>query len=142
MYFLSAISFRIRTYGDSTYVRTYFLSAISFHIRTYGDSIYVQTPTPHPYYDSVPLHKHQLFHWGFAVIGGFQLLEQMLVSSPAKKYLYTDSVTEILRRRSCDGDRATFSTETHTVTPIKTRFFTHTVTLSKRAFLELLGISS
>ena len=34
------------------------------------------------------------------------------------------------------------ATETHTVTPIKTRFFTHTVTLSKRAFLELLGISS
>ena len=60
-YFLSAISFRIRTYGDSTYVRTYFLSAISFHMRTYGDSIYVQTPTPHPYYDSVPLHKHQIY---------------------------------------------------------------------------------
>ena len=64
----------------------------------------------------------------------FQLLEQMLVSSPAIPNRYTDFATEILRPRSRDGDLATEilrrrscyrnrATKTHTVTPIKTRFF-------------------
>ena len=44
MYFLSAISFRIRTYGDSTYVHTSFLQSLSayvhtaIHIRTYAEA--------------------------------------------------------------------------------------------------------
>ena len=35
------------TYIRRFHIRTYFLSAISFRIRTYGDSTYVHTPKPH-----------------------------------------------------------------------------------------------
>ena len=37
----------LHAYIRSFHIRTYFLSAISFRIRTYGDSTYVHTPTPH-----------------------------------------------------------------------------------------------
>ena len=103
VYFLSAISFRIRTYGDSTYVRTYFLSAISFLIRTYGDSIYVQTPTPHPYYDSVPLHKHQIyirpiFHiW---VPQGFEVVEVQDVYTRFQKVTAAEGMLRIINNSS------------------------------------------
>ena len=85
MYFLSAISFRIRTYGDSTYVHTSFLQSLSAYVHTAIPHTYIRRSLI-PYYDSGPLHKHQIyvrpiFHFVPLVESGICLLVDLATLS-------------------------------------------------------------